>query len=397
MASTRQKAEQLEQLLAGGVDASGVDAEFAGLADLARAVGESASLPTPDPAFREALRNQILTAPVPTAAPMPPELGVAEKVRRFVEQRGPELVQSGRAVTAAAAGAALVATGGAFGVAQQALPGDLLYPVKDATEDLRLAFTSGTQERGLLHLQFAEERLSELEDGVTRLSADLISETLDRLDSEVLDAASNLLSAWADTGNITLVDDLTDFTASAGTRLSALRRQVPAELAGRLDDSVEVLRRVEIQVDVALGTATCDCEPDLDLATRRDSFVSRPGEGPAVPSQACDCTPPTRQPRPQPSADPAGSTPVTPTPAPTAAPEDPEPTPADPETVPTLPGPLDPIGDTVEDVIDDLLEQLPVDPIEELPAPARDPIQDTRRQVNEGVGEVSKTVDDLLP
>ncbi len=397
MAGTRQKAEQLEQLLAGGVDADGVDAQFAGLADLARAVSDSASLATPNPAFREALRTQLLTAPLPTAAPVPAEIGVTEKVRRFVEQRGPELVQSGRAVAATVVGATLVASGGVFGVAQQSLPGDLLYPVKDATEDLRLAFTSGTVERGRLHLQFAEERLSELEAGVSRLTADLIADTLDRLDDEVLDAANDLLSAFADSADLALIDELTLFTGDAGSRLSALRQLVPAEVAGRLDDSVEILRRVEIQVDVALGTAGCDCEPDVTLATSRDSFIARPGEGPAVASNSCDCTPAARQPAPSPSVDPAPSSPEPQAPVAPQEPQAPEPVDQDPETLPTLPAPIDPIADELEAVIDDLLDQLPVDPVEQIPAPVRTPVNDVRRQVNQGVSDTSKTIDEILP
>ncbi len=393
MARTRQQAEQLEQLLAGGVRAEGLEdaGELGHLADLAHALGEHVELATPSPAFREALRQQLLVAPAP--APAPADLGLAERARRFVEERATELAESGRAVAAAATGAAVVAAGGTVGVAQQSLPGDLLHPVKDLTEDLRLAFTSGDAERGRLHLAFAEERIRELEDGVGRLSADLIADTLDRLDEQVLAGANDLLNAFQDSADALLVAELRAFTTDAGPRLHALADLVPPEVAGRLDASVEVLRRVEVQIDVVTGVG-CDCEPAVSVSGR-DSFVQRPGEGPAV-GEPCDCVP---APRPAPAApaqpEPESREPAQPQPEP--APEQPEPAVEDPETVPRLPAPIDPIGDAVEEVVDDLLEQLPVDPVEQLPEEVREPVQDTRREVNRNVGEVSQTVDDLLP
>ncbi len=395
MARTRQSIEQLAELLDGGVDAADVPGEISQLATLATSLRGEVDLPTPDPAFREALRTQILTAPGPGTAGPALDAGRGDQVRRFVQERVPELAQSGRVVAATTAVAAVVATGGVGTLAQRALPGDLLYPIKGATEDLRLSFASGDAERGQLHLRFAEERLEELEDGIARLTTDLVGQTLDDFDDEVVAAATDLLAAFEATADQVLVDDLRAFTQDAGARLTEIQALLPPEVAGRVDDSIEVLRRVEIQADVVTGVAQeCDCEPAAS-SPPHDSIILRPGEGPALASSGCECvatpTPTGETSEPASAASPAPEQ-QEPAPEPTEPPAD-----EDPETVPQLPEPVEPIGNDVEAVVDDLLDQLPVDPVEELPDPIQESVEETQETVNETVGEVSETIDDILP
>jgi hypothetical protein len=52
--------------------------------------------------------------------------------------------------------------GGTVYAAQHSLPGELLYPVKTATEDVRLFFAGGSAAKAELNLQFAQTRLEEM-------------------------------------------------------------------------------------------------------------------------------------------------------------------------------------------------------------------------------------------
>lgn len=52
--------------------------------------------------------------------------------------------------------------GGAY-ASQSALPGDLLYPVKLASEKVQLALASGESKKAELHLKFSQKRLEEAE------------------------------------------------------------------------------------------------------------------------------------------------------------------------------------------------------------------------------------------
>lgn len=404
MARQRQKIEQLAELLDSGVEAGEAGGELAGLLTLAASVSEHVQAPTAPADFRAALRAELLAAPPPppVAAPASP----MERLRQTIEQNAPELVQSGRMVAAAAAGAALLGTGGVVTAAQQALPGDLFYGLKGTTEDVRLAFASGDAERGRLHLQFAAERLEELEDGVGRLTPDLLADTLERLDDEVLQAAEDLLDAFAETADEVLVEELTDFTGDATVRLQELQDQLPPEIVPLSERSMEVLRRIEVQAAIATGERvvaetcqSCESLPVADLDTEGVA-IPRPGEEPAVPVTECDCTGPTTTIEPAPTSEPE--------PTPSQEPAEPEPSPEptqepaeepdeDTDVVPPLPEDLQPVGEDIDEAVNDVLDQLPIDPVEELPDPIQEPVEETQETVNETVGEVSETVDDILP
>lgn len=397
MSPVRRSSQELAELLDSGALAEETSREFAGLVALATTVREHVGLPTPAPAFRNALRSELLVAAPPLAPTVP--VGIGARVREYVELQAPRLAQSGRAITASAAAAATVAAGGLVAASQHALPGELLYGLKGTTEDLRIGFSSGQAERGRLHLGFARERLEELERGVGHLSNDLLAGTLGSLDDEALAAADDLLAAFVTSADVTLVQDLTGFTSDAAGRLGVLSRVLPPEMTALAENSIELLRRIDVQVAIVTGVADeCGrCAPAR--ATVDDHFpnIARPGDGPAVIHRPCDCNGPVASPT-QP--------PTKPTPPPTQPPSEPR---TDPPTepveepapgldlVPRLPEPLDPTGQVVEDTVNDLLDQLPIDPIELVPPPIREPVMEIHGQANTVVAAISQQIDDLLP
>lgn len=62
----------------------------------------------------------------------------------------------------ATAGFVLLLSGTAY-ASSAAIPGDVLYPVKRAVEETRVKFASNSETKAKLQVQFAEERLQELE------------------------------------------------------------------------------------------------------------------------------------------------------------------------------------------------------------------------------------------
>ena len=112
----------------------------------------------PSPAFRGAARTRLMNLipdnPVTNSVPVRPHKQIKQPIwkRRF-------------AMTWAiviALVATLIGGGGAAYASEAALPGDALYPVKTAFEDIQLALADDQGDADLL-LSFAQERLEEME------------------------------------------------------------------------------------------------------------------------------------------------------------------------------------------------------------------------------------------
>lgn len=332
-------------------------ADLARLTMMAAAVREHTSTIVPSPAFRAGLRAELLAAPGPTT------VSALTRARDRVDVATARWRHSLRVAVAAATAGTLIGTTAVAAAAQAALPGDLLYGVKGFTEDARMAFTSGDVDRGRLHLQFAQVRLGEVEDGVERLAPAVLATTLGEMDTAASTGADDLLAvAQQDASRGDLLVELNTFTTQTRTRLLDLTERLPLGAVAAAEQSLEVLRRIDLQVEVMQGDAPCDAcdaegEPDPVAAPR----VVMPGDGPAVP-RGCDCVGqvPAASPRPEPAPEPqpVPSPEPEPTPEPEVVepsppPDDPEPTPP-PETERGLGQLLDPVGD-VGSIVDDVL------------------------------------------
>lgn len=98
--------------------------------------------------------------------------------------------QSMRATHALALAVIIALTASGSGVsfaAQNAIPGETLYPVKLATERARIAVTPGKKTKAELHLDFASRRLNEIEQLIEQNGGaqEAISETLTRYENEL--------------------------------------------------------------------------------------------------------------------------------------------------------------------------------------------------------------------
>src|SRR5687768_12138333 len=139
------------------VSSAQLDDEVARLVACAEQLCEAA-VAEPSPEFRSSLRVQLMTEASTVLAPTDPRTA-RPRVHRPV--RTPSFAIRRRL---AGATAALVTAGGFVGMvgaSAEALPGDMLYPVKRGVENVELAFHKDDATRGQYRLNQASERLAE--------------------------------------------------------------------------------------------------------------------------------------------------------------------------------------------------------------------------------------------
>lgn len=283
MSQTQQdRIEELARLLDGDVtDRSSSEAQQ--LLVLANAVRDNApELERPTPAFRAQLRAQL----VEEAAAA--QVGVLDRVRDAVRERTARWRYSARVATASVTASMMIGSAGAAVAAQSALPGELLYPLKQATESARLALASSTEETGRVQLDLARERLAEITEGIDSLTPSQVIDTLAAMDRSSEAGAEHLLTAFDRTHEAGLLDELDAFTRDQRSGLTAIIDQLPLEAVPFADRSFELLRRIDIQSAISAGA--CDCGLSATIAGASSAAgrgIAAPGDGPAAP--ACDC------------------------------------------------------------------------------------------------------------
>lgn len=379
--TSRTPEEQFALLLDGEVRPDEVSDEARSLYALTSTVQEHTELVRAEFGFRAELREQLITAAEQAPA------SVWERMRDAFWLHTARIRNSLRAAVASGAAASLIGSAGIAAASQHALPGELLYPVKELTESVRLSLAGDLAASGRLQLRFAEERLEEVQDGAQDLRADLLIDTLQEMDEASIDGAEDLLGWATRTGDESVIAELHAFVEHQRAGLRDVIDRLPSGVVPFARESLELLRRIE--VEVAGEPEPCDCPTQPTTQPPSDEpIISAPGEEPAgTPPRTCECVPATddpghdREPGPRPTSDP--DQPVgEPDDEPDAPDEEPADEPVD--VIPELPGPLDPIGDAVDDAVNDVIDgsepvtgPLPVDPEDDVIDPVDDLIDGT--------------------
>ncbi len=225
--------------------------------DLVRTVDTIRSRPTvtPDPQFTADLRVRVVAA-------------AERELSRLPEQRGtrtrtpaPAVVPLRRRIGLAAAATTFVLVGGGAGLASaatQALPGDLLYPVKRGVEQTQVALDGSDGERGRTLVGQADTRLSELRGlmagGDQPGNDDLVVDTLHTFSEQAEEGGDALLAAHAD-GDAGAVNALDDFTVGAGETLTDMSGTLPAEAQNSYAEAAGTV--ATLQGDI--GDVCADC------------------------------------------------------------------------------------------------------------------------------------------
>jgi hypothetical protein len=226
--AARRRAEEFDALVEARTAGRPVDdARFDDLLDV---VGALRSTPQPQarPEFVADLREQLMTAaatelrPAATASP-------ATAARLTV---APQRTRRDRRLAAAVGGLAIVGASSTMAVASQsALPGDVLYPLKRAIENVSTGVSTSDERRGGSLLSHAAGRLAEV-DALSRAQdgqdLEAIESTLVTFTEQAAEASQVLISDYAETGDESTIVELQEFTVESMDTLEDLSAVLPA-------------------------------------------------------------------------------------------------------------------------------------------------------------------------
>ena len=305
--AARRRADEFNSTVEGTTTDEGLDARYADLLELVTAL-RAEPAPEARPEFVADLRTQLMAAAEAALAPDPAARAVERRVpvvRRSPRERRLAVAVGGFAIISASASMAVAA--------QSALPGDTLYPLKRAIENVQTGVQRDADDKGTSMLDNAAGRLAEV-DELSRSGdqdADVISQTLRDFSDQATEASDLLLDDFAETGRKASIQDLRTFTSDSMAALENLQGLVPADARAALIEAGRVLGQIDrqavkacpvcgdLRAAVSLGDASGLAAPFEELLDQAPSAApdADPGGKPDRPDQ----TPPatgTEQPPP---------------------------------------------------------------------------------------------------
>lgn len=393
LSSRRERIDQLADLLDGTLADDDARRDVRRLATLASTVTTEVERPQLDEAERDRIRTRVMAA-------VHTDLQEAEATRLAPSRTA----RTARTAVATGVASVLIGTGGVAVAAQDALPGDALYGIKQATESVRMAAAGDLTDQGRLELALATERLEEVTDAVTRggvRNQDLI-DTLQRMDERSLSGAETLVRVAERSGEPELIHEVARFTEQQASGIVDVFGDLPIEVRPHAEDSLATLRAIREQL-VAPALGQHDDVTSAELAGAIESLLRSsplpPGPAFAEPASPDD----TAADSTTDGVTSEGSTPTTP--SGDDAPQLPLPgdtvtsTDDDRTVVPRLPGPLDEVGKAVDDTVGGVVDgtgKLVEDTVKELDGVVDDVVDGTVDVVDGLLNGALGTVGGLL-
>lgn len=172
----------------------------------------------------------------------------------------------------------------AIGAADASLPGDFLYPVKTASERVRMALTFGDENKVQLQMDFLSRRGDELKGLVSKGDADVknikrVSETVNKINQDVKEVQSKLSQI-----SLAGTPESIDLVKSIDTKTLAVKLEIAeanAQLSDQTQKSVvamlsEAIASIDDMADSALEVVVKNYdEGNVDVTT--DQIVRRVG------------------------------------------------------------------------------------------------------------------------
>lgn len=244
--AARRRAEEFETLVEGNSTGRS-DAPYAQLLSMVDALRDVPPV-QPRGAFVSDLRERLMAEAEVALAP-----GVEDRLvlppRRPARQRRVAITVGGLAIVGATTSMAMAA--------QNALPGDTLYPLKRAIENAHTGISVGDSEKGATMLANATGRLDE----VSALSQEgsghdtAIADTLTTFTQQATVASDLLLADYDQSGHQASIARLRDFAGSSMQTLATLDALVPPDARDELRQAAQVLT----QIDARAQQACPDC------------------------------------------------------------------------------------------------------------------------------------------
>jgi hypothetical protein len=217
------------------------------------------------------LRAEALTLPARQVDPVSGRSrGRAKAERQATGARGsgarPTVFVIGRGLPRALVGAtaALLLVGAVVGgTSRFALPGGLLYPVKQVLDSAAVQLAGSDFDRGMTLLSQAQEHISDVGALVRRDGAGADPTSVDQALASAYDAVGvgqqALLGEFDRTGNTQALLGVQDFAARALPQLSALRPLVPAASRPDVDALIALLQQTRTTVERKIAACGQPC------------------------------------------------------------------------------------------------------------------------------------------
>jgi hypothetical protein len=168
--------------------------------------------------------------------------------------------------------------GGAVWVSKKALPGDTLYALKRANENVQLSLTSGDTARGKQYLSFASTRAQEATEllqhssalaagpgstaaaGINAHTQKLVASTLDSADEDTRNASKLLGGQAVRNGSSAPLTAISSWVPGQLTKLQAVVDRIPAgALHDRAASSVQLVRAAGARAQALDALSGCSC------------------------------------------------------------------------------------------------------------------------------------------
>ncbi|HJQ43555.1 MAG TPA: DUF5667 domain-containing protein [Jatrophihabitantaceae bacterium] len=168
--------------------------------------------------------------------------------------------------------------GSAVWVSKKSLPGDPLYALKRANEDVQLSLTTGDAARGEKYLNFASNRVDEVSDllkradavaaapganaagTISKHTAKLVADTLDDADGDVRNAAQLLGREAVDSKSPKPLTVMTNWAPDEIQKLQLIASRIPAgSLHDRASASAQLAMDAMGRAAILQGLLDCSC------------------------------------------------------------------------------------------------------------------------------------------
>lgn len=320
----RDDAEAFHEAWTTGAPSTG---EVARLVDAAEALCRSA-VAEPRPEFRTSLREQLMAeaATVLVATPAP-----AVAPARAVA--APERPHRARRRIAGIAVAAVSSAGvvGMVAGSAQAVPGDVLYPVKRGVENVELAMHRSEESRGTYRLEIASERLREARAVIAEGSPterSQIPALLADFSENAETGSQELFSAYDTDGSDAAVQSVNDFAAVSSLDLSGMAKDVPDDAASAFTEAARIVTGL-----VGQAEQLCPSCGEVEVGLLTGALAPSKDAGSGSSARADDTKPASSSSEREKAAasadsEPTVSVPAAPRPSATARPTTPSPAPS---------------------------------------------------------------------
>ena len=172
-----------------------------------------------------------------------------------------------RLVAAASAVVLIGGTAGMAAAAQNALPGEALYPIKRGIERAEAGLSMSQAGKGQDLLHQATDRLNEVQGLLSKdpvQSTPQVPETLDEFSQQATEGADLLLGSFQETRDPSAVIEVRTFAGDGIKLLEQLAENVPPEAQDELAAAAETLRDIDEQAAAMCSTCATDM-PDLQI------------------------------------------------------------------------------------------------------------------------------------